>query len=71
MGELTSFGNLYLHPRHKGAAMANPEGEILTREEVAAYLKARKRSVYRLAQDRKIPAFKLAAIGVSTQNSKV
>lgn len=51
--------------------MANPEGEILTREEVAAYLKARKRSVYRLAQDRKIPAFKLAAIGVSTQNSKV
>jgi excisionase family DNA binding protein len=43
----------------KGAAMADPEGEILTLEEVAAYLKAGKRTVYRLAQDGKIPAFKL------------
>lgn len=43
----------------KGVAMADPEGEILTLEEVAAYLKAGKRTVYRLAQDGKIPAFKL------------
>jgi excisionase family DNA binding protein len=39
--------------------MADPEGEILTLEEVAAYLKAGKRTVYRLAQEGKIPAFKL------------
>lgn len=43
----------------KGTAMAAPEGEILTLEEVAAYLKAGKRTVYRLAQNGKIPAFKL------------
>lgn len=35
------------------------ESEILTLEEVAAYLKAGKRTVYRLVQDGKIPAFKL------------
>ena len=39
--------------------MADPEGEILTLEEVAVYLKAGKRTVYRLAQEGKIPAFKL------------
>ena len=39
--------------------MADPEGEILTLEEVAAYLKAGKRTVYRLAQEGNIPAFKL------------
>lgn len=39
--------------------MADSEGEILTLEEVAAYLKAGKRTVYRLAQEGKIPAFKL------------
>lgn len=39
--------------------MAHPEGEILTLEEVAAYLKAGKRTVYRLAQQGAIPAFKL------------
>ena len=39
--------------------MADPEGEILTLEEVAAYLKAGKRTVYRLAHEGKIPAFKL------------
>ena len=60
MGELASFGNLYPPPTlGKGAAMADPEGEILTLEEVASYLKAGKRTVYRLAQDGKIPAFKL------------
>lgn len=39
--------------------MADPEGEILTLEEVASYLKAGKRTVYRLAQQGGIPAFKL------------
>jgi excisionase family DNA binding protein len=50
---------IYISTLGKGAAMADPEGEILTLEEVAAYLKAGKRTVYRLAQDGKIPAFKL------------
>lgn len=39
--------------------MADPKDEILTLEEVAAYLKAGKRTVYRLAQQGDIPAFKL------------
>jgi excisionase family DNA binding protein len=39
--------------------MADAEGEILTLDEVAAYLKAGKRTVYRLAQQGDIPAFKL------------
>ena len=36
-----------------------PDGEILTLEEVAAFLKAGKRTVYRFAQNGEIPAFKL------------
>lgn len=39
--------------------MAGAEAEILTLEEVATYLKAGKRTVYRLAQRGSIPAFKL------------
>ena len=39
--------------------MADPTGDILTLEEVAAYLKAGKRTMYRLAQQGVIPAFKL------------
>lgn len=39
--------------------MTDAEGEILTLDEVAAYLKAGKRTVYRLAQQGDIPAFKL------------
>ena len=39
--------------------MADPEGEILTLDEVAAYLKAGKRTVYRLTAEGKLPAFKL------------
>lgn len=35
------------------------DGEILTLEEVAAFLKAGKRTVYRFAQSGEIPAFKL------------
>lgn len=33
--------------------------EVLTLDEVSAYLKAGKRTVYRLAQNGEIPAFKL------------
>ena len=43
----------------KGETMAEPEDEILTLDEVAAYLKAGKRTVYRLAAEGKLPAFKL------------
>lgn len=39
--------------------MTDPEDEILTLDEVAAYLKAGKRTVYRLTQKGEIPAFKL------------
>lgn len=39
--------------------MTDTNGEILTLDEVAAYLKAGKRTVYRLAQRGDIPAFKL------------
>jgi excisionase family DNA binding protein len=39
--------------------MTDTEDEILTLDEVAAYLKAGKRTVYRLAQNGEIPAFKL------------
>ena len=39
--------------------MAEPDGDILTLDEVAAYLKAGKRTVYRLAASGKLPALKL------------
>lgn len=39
--------------------MSDLPDEILTIEEVAAYLKASKRTVYRLASSGKLPAFKL------------
>jgi excisionase family DNA binding protein len=39
--------------------MSGPESEILTLEEVALYLKVGKRTLYRLVQVGKIPAFKL------------
>lgn len=39
--------------------MINTDSEILTLDEVATYLKAGKRTVYRLAQKGEIPAFKL------------
>ena len=39
--------------------MNKADGEILTLDEVAAYLKAGKKTVYRLAQQGQIPAFKL------------
>lgn len=40
-------------------AMATIEGEVLTLDEVATYLKAGKRTIYRLAANGEIPAFKL------------
>ena len=39
--------------------MTEAEDEILTIDEVAAYLKAGKKTVYRLAQKGEIPSFKL------------
>ncbi|HID9837555.1 TPA: methylation-associated defense system helix-turn-helix domain-containing protein MAD1 [Pseudomonas aeruginosa] len=39
--------------------MNQPEDEILTLDEVAVYLKAGKKTVYRLAQQGAIPGFKL------------
>ena len=39
--------------------MSDQPEEILTIDEVATYLKAGKRTVYRLASSGKIPAFKL------------
>lgn len=45
--------------KHIGFFMIEPFDEILTIEEVAAYLKAGRRTVYRLAANGQIPAFKL------------
>lgn len=42
-----------------GKQMSDQPDEILTIDEVAAYLKAGKRTVYRLAVSGKLPAFKL------------
>lgn len=39
--------------------MKNENEEIFTLDEVAAYLKVGKRTVYRLAAEKKIPAFKV------------
>ena len=39
--------------------MKDDTGEIFTLDEVAAYLKVGKRTVYRLAAARKVPAFKV------------
>ena len=42
--------------------MKDEPGQILTLDEVAAYLKVGKRMVYRLAAAKKIPAFKVGGI---------
>ena len=42
--------------------MSDQPDEILTIDEVAAYLKAGKRTVYRLAASGKMPAFKLGGV---------
>ena len=43
----------------KGEPVMDREGEILTLDEISAYLKIGKRTAYRLAQKGEIPAFKL------------
>jgi len=58
--ELSKLGNPKSRKtKRDGFQMSEVESEILTLEEVAAYLKAGKRTVYRLAQKGEIPAFKL------------
>ena len=58
--ELSKLGNQKSRKtKPDGFQMSEVESEILTLEEVAAYLKAGKRTVYRLAQKGEIPAFKL------------
>ena len=58
MEELAILGNS-ITIVGKGKTMAEPEGEILTLDEVATYLKAGKRTVYRLVAEGRLPAFKL------------
>lgn len=60
MEELAKLGNrLSLQVKAGGDLMTEMDSEILTLEEVAVYLKAGKRTVYRLTQKGEIPAFKL------------
>jgi len=57
---LSKLGNLKSRKaKADGFQMRAVESDILTLEEVAAYLKAGKRTVYRLAQKGQIPAFKV------------
>lgn len=42
--------------------MKDDAGEIFTLDEVATYLKVGKRTVYRLAAGKKIPAFKVGGV---------
>jgi excisionase family DNA binding protein len=58
MAKFTSFRKNHSAPVIE-TTMAGPDGEILTLDEVAEYLKAGKRTVYRLTQNGEIPAFKL------------
>ncbi len=61
VGELAKLGKRNsLQASNVEEAMTDADDEILTLDEVAAYLKAGKRTVYRLAQKGEIPAFKLA-----------
>lgn len=43
----------------KAKPMSEKIGEIFTLDEVAAYLKVGKRTIYRLVAEKKIPAFKV------------
>ena len=68
--ELAKLGNRNQRKaRSDGFRMTEVESEILTLEEVAAYLKAGKRTVYRLAQKGEIPAFKLGEPGAFAARS--
>jgi len=58
--ELAKLSNQNLRKaKSDGFRVTEVESEILTLDEIAAYLKAGKRTVYRLAQKGEIPAFKL------------
>lgn len=57
VGELAILGTEW--PLLAKVLNLNAEDEILTLDEVATYLKAGKRTVYRLAAAKKIPAFKV------------
>ena len=60
MGKFDRLGNQYAPQANLvEKMMTDTDGDILTLDEVAAYLKAGKRTVYRLAQKGEIPAFKL------------
>jgi excisionase family DNA binding protein len=49
----------YKRSASTGETVMNRDDEILTLDEIAAYLKIAKRTVYRLVQKGEIPAFKL------------
>lgn len=57
------YDNMWQQTKHSandmGKPMSDQPDEILTIDEVAAFLKAGKRTVYRLAASGKLPAFKL------------
>jgi excisionase family DNA binding protein len=60
VGKLAKLGKPNsLQASNAEETMTDTDDEILTLDEVAAYLKAGKRTVYRLAQKGEIPAFKL------------
>ena len=56
---MTRYGSKPSTADDMGKPMSDQPDEILTIDEVAAYLKAGKRTVYRLAANGKLPAFKL------------
>jgi excisionase family DNA binding protein len=57
LAKITLITGLCLVPDEE--VMKEDAGEIFTLDEVAAYLKVGKRTVYRLAAAKKIPAFKV------------
>ena len=60
VGKLAKLGKRNsLQASNVEEAMTDADDEILTLDEVAVYLKAGKRTVYRLAKKGGIPAFKL------------
>lgn len=59
MGKLANLGKQGLTSARAVNLMNTTDSEILTLEQVAAFLKASKKTVYRLAQNGEVPAFKL------------
>jgi len=71
VGELARLGShIPLQSKAEGDPMTDADGEILTLEEVAAYLKAGKRTVYRLAPKGEIPAFNLTSAQVHREDRR-